>query len=209
MSDCKDSAIHALATISARAKIEHPVDFAKGVEFLADSSCGRFSYLGANSIVYPNANIGRFCSIARNVQIGVANHPIDYLSTHPFQIDNDRFKSVEDYTKIKKVKSKCFHLPTFIGSDVWIGTNAVIMPGVNIGHGAIVASGAVVTKDVSPYAIVGGVPAKVIKFRFEDNVIKDLLELRWWDLSLIDIRELPFDDIGQCVKALKNIRGSK
>lgn len=99
--------------------------------------------------------------------------------------------------------------PAEIGNDVWIGQNAVIMDGVKIGDGAIVAAGAVVTKDVAPYAIVGGVPAKLIKYRFDEATIKDLLRLKWWELSDKEILSLPVNDVKESIKRLKVIRGEE
>jgi len=78
---------------------------------------------------------------------------------------------------------------TQIGNDVWIGARAIVLDGISIGDGAVIAAGAVVTKDVPPYAIVGGVPAKLIRYRFEDDVIQELLKWKWWDLSLDDLQK--------------------
>ncbi len=99
--------------------------------------------------------------------------------------------------------------PAVIGNDVWIGQNAVIMDGVHVGDGAIVAAGAVVTKDVPPYAIVGGVPARVIKYRFDAGTIKELSELKWWELSDGEIASLPVDNVPACLARLREIRAAE
>ena len=93
--------------------------------------------------------------------------------------------------------------PTKIGNDVWIGANAIIQSGVTIGDGAIIGSGAVVTKDVPPYAIVVGVPAKILKYRFNKEQIKELLQLKWWNLPFDKIKNLPFNNINKVIQILK------
>ena len=124
------------------------------------------------------AEIGKFCSIATGVKIGIAGHPTNLLSTNSiFYLDNslnEKFKNKIEYTP---------YTHTIIGNDVWIGEKALIMSGVTIGDGAIIAAHAVVTKDVPPYSIVGGVPAKVIKYRFSEDVIEKLLDLKWWNMT--------------------------
>ncbi|MPW37354.1 type B chloramphenicol O-acetyltransferase [Vibrio sp. B1Z05] len=121
--------------------------------------------------------IGSFCSIgsgAAFIMAGNQGHRHDWISTFPFFYqDDDTFAQAKD--GFERVGD------TIIGNDVWIGTEAMIMPGVNIGHGAVISSRAVVTKDVSPYEIVGSNPAKHIKFRFSDTEITMLLEMQWWD----------------------------
>ena len=140
------------------------------------SSLGAHSYLQENSIVL-NTDIGKFCSIAMNVFIGLPQHEQSCFSTHPsFYLKNTPL--------IKTFSEKdCFQSAkrTFVGNDVWIGHGVLIMSGVRIGHGAVLGAGAVVTKDVPDYAVVVGVPAKVIKFRFDNKTIKYLLESKWWD----------------------------
>lgn len=125
-----------------------------------------------------HAEIGNFCSIAAGTKIGVAGHPTNLLSTNSiFYLEkslNIRFKNQIEYTP---------YLPIKIGNDVWIGEKCLIMPGVTIGDGAIIAAHAVVTKDVPPYAVVGGIPAKIIKFRFSEEIIEKLLKIKWWDMS--------------------------
>jgi acetyltransferase-like isoleucine patch superfamily enzyme len=142
------------------------------------SSCflGSHSYVQKKSTLF-NAEIGRFCSIASSVSIGPGMHKTDGVSTHPaFYLKN---------TPLVKVFSKIDMIPTSskvnIGHDVWIGERAIILDGVTIGSGAIIAAGSVVNKDVEPYSIVGGVPAKHIKFRYDEKIIEILLKSQWWN----------------------------
>lgn len=138
---------------------------------------GRFSYIGYSSTVY-GARIGRFCSVASGVRIGLGIHPVDHVSTSPvfYSAQNVFGKNwVGDQHQEPEYRE------VVIGHDVWIGANAMVMGGVTIGHGAIVAAGAVVTKDVEPYSIVGGVPAKLIKHRFPPEMAKAIESSAWWD----------------------------
>src|SRR5574344_959095 len=162
---------------------------------------GRHSYWGANFIrMNSNSKIGAFCSFGHNVCIGPSQHPSDWLSTAPFQYVD--WKRITPDQKIYKYTND----PTFVGNDVWIGNNAIIKDGVKVGDGAIIGSNAVVTHDVPPYAIMGGVPARVIKYRFTPEIIADLLRLKWWDLPDEEIARLTFNDIKVCIKELKEIR---
>jgi len=139
---------------------------------------GAHTYIQKKSNIF-NAEIGRFCSIASGVTIAPGVHKTSGVSTHPvFFIKNTplicKFAEEDAYQTSKKVN---------IGNDVWIGEKAIVMDGITIGSGAIIAAGAVVTKDVAPYSIVGGVPAKFIKYRFNEITISKLLESKWWDNS--------------------------
>lgn len=138
---------------------------------------GRRSYVNEKSRIV-NATIGAFVSIGADVQIGIGRHPIDMVSTHPAFYSNN--KSFETFANQTYVEEYCH---TDIGNDVWIGSRSCIMGNIRIGDGAIVAYGAVVTKDVPPYAIVGGVPAKVLKYRFSDDIIKRLTQIKWWEFQ--------------------------
>ena len=151
-----------------------------------------------------NVKIGRYCSVAKHVDIGLPQHPIDWLSIHPLQYFPD-YKKWSRITR-KKVSIKEFSSEsgmTEIGNDVWIGDHVVIMSGVKIGNGAIVAAGAVVTRDVPPYAIVGGVPARIIKYRFDENTIGRLIDLQWWKYDIADLGEVDWADINVAVDVVK------
>lgn len=162
---------------------------------------GKYTYCDLVYISGRDTEFGSFCSIGAEAKIAFGEHPTEFLSSSPFFYQNLGFKNVE--------KEMDFHKPCVIGNDVWIGNSAFIKGGVKIGDGAIVGAYAVVTKDVPPYAIVGGVPAKIIRYRFDEETIKSLLELKWWDLPDEVIKELPFENIQECIKKLKTIRGEK
>jgi len=141
-----------------------------------NSTIGSHTYIQKNSNII-NCQIGKFCSIASNVQIGLGKHPIDHVSTHPAFFSATQPVAVS----FSEVESFLPTRPVMIGNDVWIGFGALVLDGVSIGNGAIVAAGAVVTINVPPYAIVGGVPARVIKYRFKDELCSKIDALQWWD----------------------------
>lgn len=129
--------------------------------------------------------IGKFCMIASDVTfiMNGANHPTNSISTYPFEIfGNGWEKAMEE--KTYPVKGD-----TVIGNDVWVGYNATIMPGVRVGDGAIIATNSTVVKDVAPYSVVGGNPAKEIRKRFSDKQIEKLLEIEWWNWEIEKITE--------------------
>tara|TARA_R110001592_G_scaffold157620_1_gene388484 strand:- start:4361 stop:5104 length:744 start_codon:yes stop_codon:yes gene_type:complete len=142
---------------------------------------GAHSYLRSDSRILNVASIGRYCSIGRDVTLGETprNHPLDWVSTS-LSVSH-QYQSPLSLTQI--------------GNDVWIGHGAVVMAGVNVGHGAVIARNAVVTKDVEPYQIVGGNPARAIRYRFSESTRAALLASQWWDLDHQALRQLPFDDI--------------
>lgn len=148
---------------------------------ITDSKIGYYTYLGTNCKLR-NCEIGRFCSLASDIVVLSDTHPVDRVSTSPVFfstlkqcgttfVDNDSF---EEHLSVEGRK-------VIIGNDVWIGSGVKIKGGIRIGTGAVVAMGAVVTKDIPPYAIVGGVPASIIRYRFEEDEIKQLLESKWWE----------------------------
>lgn len=154
------------------------------------ATIGRFTY-GAENILahFPGGaeiKIGQFCSIARNINIVLGgNHRVDWITTYPF---GTIFK--EDLGDFDLEGHPSTKGNVEIGNDVWIGIGSKIMSGVKIGDGAVIAAFSNVIKNVEPYEIVGGNPAQNIKFRFNEDIIKLLLKLKWWDLSLEKIKEI-------------------
>lgn len=145
---------------------------------LMESTLDDYSYLAGDAqIVY--STIGKFCSIASHVRINPGNHPMDRVTQHhsTYRRVEYGFDSEDDHAFFQWRRD---HHCT-VGHDVWIGHGAVIMPGVSIGIGAVIGSSAVVTKDVEPYAIVVGVPARPVRKRFDDATIAALLRIAWWD----------------------------
>lgn len=145
---------------------------------------GRFSYLGPKA-QFSHVDIGAFCSIGAECICGSGEHPIDYVSTHPVFFSRGcqcgmTFAQEDLFEERRKI---------VIGNDVWIGTRVFIRDGVSIGDGAIIAAGAVVVNDIPPYAIAGGVPAKIIKYRFSEAEIDQLLEVKWWKWDERSLRE--------------------
>lgn len=139
----------------------------------SNSHIREYTSIGRGSKIY-NAKIGKYCSISWDVTVGATNHPLNHLSTHAFPY--------VPYAGGFTTQNRQRLINTVIGNDVWIGCNSVILPGVTIGNGAVIGAGSVITKDVPPYAIVTGVPAKILKYRFKQEYIEKLLELCWWDL---------------------------
>lgn len=143
---------------------------------LYSTEVGRHSFISDQSNIH-NTSTGPFCSIASNVAIGLGKHPVDYISSSPV-FYSTRGQAGKFFAKQTSFKE---NEPVKIGADVWIGAGAIINDGITIGHGAIIGAGAVVVKDVAPYEIVGGVPAKRIRLRFDEAIIEQLLASKWWE----------------------------
>lgn len=182
--------------------------FFEGNNFLGEyvkiekSSMGYGTYIASNSKIF-NSQIGRYTCIANNVEIIRGTHPSSrFVSVHPAFFSEENYSAGFSYVNKQKFIEREFidsekEISVVVGNDVWIGYGAKIVEGITIGNGAVVAAGAIVTKDVPPYAIVGGVPAKVIKYRFSEEDIEFLLRLCWWDKSEEWIKEYAeyFEDI--------------
>ncbi|PSH62362.1 Vat family streptogramin A O-acetyltransferase [Phyllobacterium sophorae] len=147
--------------------------------------------------------IGKFCALARGVRfiMNGANHKLSGISTYPFQIFGNGWEEVMPGAGELPYKGD-----TVVGNDVWIGYEALIMPGVKIGNGAIVSSRSVVTADVPPYTIVGGNPAKPVKARFEPDVVRRLEALAWWDWPIETITRNLRHIVSADVDALSNCK---
>lgn len=144
-----------------------------------NSSINEYSYVGVGSeVIY--AEVGKFCSIGNNSICGMGIHTLNKLSTSPLFTESN---NAVGYKWVNSDKSVYPYKKLRIGNDVWIGERVLIMGGLTIGDGAVIGAGAIVTKDVPPYAIVAGVPARIIRFRFCDEIIEKLLSLQWWNLD--------------------------
>ena len=167
---------------------------------------GKYSGMNENCYV-ARATVGAYCAIGARTAINPFNHPVDWLSINEFQYHPNSFDWVPEYREFKRLeRSPDMFRHVTIGNDVWTGHNVNIMAGVSVGDGGIVGAGSVVTKDVPPFAIVAGAPARVVRMRFSDGIIERLLRVKWWDLELSDLSGLPFRDVERCLDRIEEIR---
>ena len=158
-----------------------------------DTVFGDYSFCGYDCHI-ENTSIGKFCSIADIVRIVVARHPYEWLLLHPYSI-KERYSIRVKFSEFARV----IEPETFIVNDVWIGANVLVKSGVSIGDGAVIGMGSVVTKDVEPYSIVGGNPARHIKYRFDEEIRSAFKEIQWWDKDTTVI--------GDAAKEVKCVEG--
>ena len=176
-----DSIIGKYVEIQKYCKIDRNVDI------------GNYTYINEYTRIDANTkSIGKFCSISHNVKIGMGPHPLHFVSTSPIFYAKSRGYVNNDF--YNEYKDKGY---TVIGHDVFIAANVIIYAGISIGTGAVVAAGSVVTKDIPPYAFAAGVPAKIIKYRFDEKTINKLLSSKWWEkdvnilLQKVQLMEYP------------------
>jgi len=188
---------------------------------IKDSSLGAHTYInGHGSTAIYRCHIGRFCSIGEDAVLGPPEHPVSWLSTHPFAFSRPEhvpgFYQVPEFARLapdgQPAASGQPLMPltephTRIGHDVWVGVGAFVKRGVSVGHGAIIAAHAVVTRDVPPYAIVAGMPARVLKLRFPEPIIERLLKLQWWQYDLAPHKKtLDFSNIESTLDRLEALQ---
>lgn len=169
---------------------------------------GAFTYMNGGH--FENVVIGRYCSFAEEVLIGLHEHPTNWLSTAPIHYRphmdgwNEWGRTLTEWNNTAAPPPPWFPVkPNFIGNDVWIGRRAIIRGGVTIGDGAIVGANSVVVKDVPPYAIVGGTPAKIIRYRFSPEIIQKLQDLQWWQFASWQLSGVPFDKIDLAIEEIE------
>lgn len=168
--------------VSKDAELGQGVGIGRLVVVNAGVSIGDHTYINRGAIIF-SGSVGPFCSIAHNAMIGGEQHPTDHFSTSPMTYGTGNVAGAN-------ISVNEFPSPPVIGADVWVGGGAIIMQGVRVGHGAIIAAGAVVTKDVDPYTIVAGVPAKPLRTRFDPTIIDALLASRWWETPSAELHKL-------------------
>lgn len=190
---------------TASIRFEEQCHFSRSAKVMGHIQVGAFTYFGDNCII-GDMEIGRFCSVAPNVIIGLGEHEYEYVSTHPFfYASNHVFKNIPAGIGKPRDLSLSKHQRPIIGNDVWIGANVVICRGVHIGDGAVIAAGAVVTKDIEPYTIYGGVPAKKIRMRFEPHLVSELKHIKWWNYALDSFVGLDPSDLTDFITNIKKL----
>lgn len=169
--------------------IEKKVKICSGC-MVVNSSIADYSYIGYDTEIV-NANVGKYCSIASNCMIGGGEHPLNFVSTSPvFHVGKNIFNMNFAQHEFEPYKQ------TYIGNDVWIAHNVKIKGGINIATGAVIGMGSVVTHDVGPYEIWAGNPAKLVRKRFDDDMIQKLLMSKWWEFKHEEVKKYAqvFDD---------------
>lgn len=162
---------------------------------------GAFSYMNEGGYIRSNVFVGRFCSIGRRVSIGAGIHSLTALSTSPFFSKSHQGSNYTD-KEINAMNARTIlSTNTTLMNDVWVGDGAIIMPGVTIGTGSVIGANSVVTRDVPPYAIFAGAPAKFIRFRVDESLIPVLLNTQWWECPPDFLKKLPANNIYQVLDA--------
>jgi acetyltransferase-like isoleucine patch superfamily enzyme len=194
-------------TAKASLTCESPVTL-RDITLGVPTKIGAYTYISGPANLRGLKSIGRFCSLGNDINIGPGHHPLNWLSTSPFQYNAAFF----DHPEIRGLGQTNLHYESppevIIENDVWIGSNVTIFRGVKVGNGAVIGAGSIVTKDVPNYAVVAGTPAKLIKYRFNQDIIDRLIKLQWWNYDLRGMKGVDFSSIetaiNQLETALKN-----
>lgn len=185
--------------VAIKNSVVHPTAKLESGTSFHSSIMGRYSFCGYDCDIYL-ADIGSFTSIANGVVLGGARHPMEWVSMSPvFYAGRDSVKAKFSEHKLdppERVK---------IGHDVWIGRSAIVLPGVAVGDGAVIGAGAVVTKSVPPYSVVAGNPARLVRYRFDEETVNKLLSVQWWNLPADELRRLApyFNEIDHFFEVLR------
>ena len=180
-------------------RFEDPVSLTNCV-VQASVQIGMHTYANPGTFIRSNVHIGRYTSIGRNCTIGTGSHNVDSLSTSAF--------FAKRVTPVLKLADNINRIRVLCGNDVWIGDNAIIFSGVKIGDGAVIGGGAIVTKDVEPYAIVVGSPAKILRLRFSYEQIITLQNIKWWEFSESALMQVDINDIDRAISDLLKLDDS-
>jgi acetyltransferase-like isoleucine patch superfamily enzyme len=189
-----------------KSTIRGPLYLSRHARLGPDVTVGKYTGLNEHSYL-ARAQVGAYCAIGARTAINPFNHPMNWLSIHEFQYQPYSYDWVDEYRSLERLARTPDMMPiATIGNDVWMGHNVNVMSGINVGDGAVVAAGSVVTKDVPPYAIVAGVPAVIKRLRFPEKIVERLLRSKWWDLELSELSGLPFRDIERCLDAIEKLQ---
>jgi acetyltransferase-like isoleucine patch superfamily enzyme len=166
---------------------------------------GAYSYMNEGSLLREGTFIGRYCSIGRRVTIGAGMHAMNGVSTHPALGKGAGPKYTPEQFEQLGIPPRRARTETIVGTDVWIGDGAVIMPGVTIGAGAVIGANSVVTRDVPPYTVIGGIPAKTIRQRHPPGIAERLLKSEYWELPLQLLKGMPTNNVFAFLDALESL----
>lgn len=177
----KDAAFILSAGVAKEARLHIGVGVGRDVVINRDVTVGDYTYINRGATLF-SGRVGRYCSIGPYAQIGPEQHPLGHLSTSPrFFDDNPPYHVKTDF--------EVFESPPSLGHDVWVGAHTVILQGVTVGNGAVIAAGAIVTRDVAAFQVVGGVPAKPIGQRFAKRSQDLATRLAWWNMSDAELQD--------------------
>jgi acetyltransferase-like isoleucine patch superfamily enzyme len=168
--------------------------------YIGAKNIGKYTFVGMNSYIDKSTfSIGRFCSIAMNAKISLQNHPHNWVTSHPFTY-RKKYGFVPENISIEGVNTK----KTTIGNDVWIGANVTILAGVTVGDGAIIGANSLVSKNIEPYTIVSGTPARLVRHRFDPEIIEKIQKSEWWNWNdeKIQANISKFASVEEFVKSL-------